>query len=248
MSTQIEDRKSLASSISEIVQDNWNTNHSAILISAIGIKLRRAYPNFLDLVPHGLKRFIETNAAAQAISYPGIPEKIGLIPMNVTVPSDIKELFKDREINEANVFSVASALWKSFHTDISGKRYVLLNNVDHKFRVVDSLEDKSADEITYEISEDDLSVVSTHASIEEKTTATRKKVQAWLDKNGLTDRMFTNQTHRGKYIYTRGNSGSEIDKKVKNDSEILVGNWSKLDEKDLARISIPLDLLIKMMK
>jgi hypothetical protein len=221
----------------EMVSSHWNTTKKAYLMSALGMALRTKLPESRELLSGGLKNFLRQWPVAQRVEYPGVVGKEGLIPNGEPIPSDVKSLFEIKATNGMPSSPSGDPVyqdifWSAFIRPVLEIRYVLIHP-DSSISVADSLE-SDLNLKFYEITPSDISSAPPGMAIIEKAQLTHKKIKEWIEKNNLDLNIFLK--HKTKMI-----PQSAVDK-----LSMLKSIFGDLSKEDQSRISIPMDILLKI--
>ena len=82
--------------IAKSVSEYWTATGKAMLLSALGLKVRTTFPSAPSLMPDGLSAFLSSWPTVRIVGHPEIPEKVGAIPLDAKIPDDVTELFSER--------------------------------------------------------------------------------------------------------------------------------------------------------
>lgn len=231
------DENSIHDFIVNAVQTAWEVpnggSHKAMLLSALGMKLKMEFGDYSAKFPKGIKEFLRTWPLVQLVQHPEINEKIGLIPAGESLPQDITTLFQNAsESNAANIpISYNQDFWNAFFKPIQLTRHVVINENGQ----LDILNDAAnVPQGAYEISKGDI-FSSDHAiPTSEKVSGTHDRINSWLAKNSLEASQFLRK-HAASKTYSPDSLIS------------LKRAFEKISDGDRARILIPLDIVLKMM-
>jgi hypothetical protein len=211
----------------------WAANRKAMLLSSLGLVLRRDRPELLATAENGLQRFIERTAIAQIVRHPSQAQKIGAVPLTVPLPDDINELFTSTEHGASRRPRLVKEFWDAFHTPFVGSRYVIFD--DGRVSIVEGQAPEAMP--SYEITHADV-VEPTSATLNEKIGATWDKIVAWLARNKLDIAAVT----------VRNQQGAAFEGRWSPARNSLARRLACLSPADQARISIPLDLVAKLLE
>lgn len=221
--------------VEKFVADHWTANKSVCYLSSIGIHLNHTVPNSKEALENGLKEFLRQNYVVQVLQFPGVEQKVGAVPLSVSLPEDIKQLFsRHGETSSArNRNLYLEDFWDAFVRPIEDlPRYVLIDQAGG-ISVCDGSPD-GEDHEAFEITSSDLTNTTAHESIPEKVKATHRAIDLWINKHSLERRVFL-QPARQKQGVMRGSRLS-----------LLITAFEGLPHEDLSRIKVPLDILIKL--
>ena len=220
----------------EFVSDHWQRAHAVCYLSSLGVQLNRAIPRFRDSIPMGLREFLRQNPVVQVVEFPGIEQKVGAVPLSVSLPDDTRELFSQEgqeALSKSQRTAYVQEFWDAFVDPIMGdSRYVIVDEGGHV-----SVRDDSAENLSgtvYEITREDLSSSPPNQPIAIKVEATHAAIDSWLQKQSLEARVFA----RPRAQRWHPKAGSRLAR--------LLGALDGLPDEDLSRIRIPADILIKL--
>jgi len=184
----------------------------------------------------GLRDFLRRNPVVHVIEFPGIKEKTGAVPLSVPLPDDVRTLFaqpSETAVSRGQRIAYSKEFWDGFIRPIEGlSRYVVLDE-GGQVRVRDE-PPENEDEIAYEITREDLSASLPDQPIASKVAATHSAIDCWLEKHSLEARAFARPRGQRRQAVV----GSRLAR--------LIGVFDGLRDEDLARVRIPLDVLIKL--
>lgn len=235
------EREQIRRHIEEIVSQHWDQTHKALLLSKMGSPIKRAFPNAYAVMEMKLRDFVRTCPKLHLVEHPLIREKIGAIPAGAAIPENVIELF-DRERSaspgsETSPF-FARIFWRAFHTPLVERRYAIPADENHPVRIVEGVVEDG--ETAYEILESDISLLPPEAPLVEKVRSVSDKIRAWLKRNNLSGQQFRDQPDRATQ---QSRSTDSVAKPPMSLTEAL----ADLHPSDQARISIPLDIVLKML-
>ena len=171
----------------------------------------------------------------QVVQFPGVEQKIGAVPLSVSLPDDIKELFSSQKQasfpQSRNVY--VQHFWDAFIRPIEGiPRYVVIDESEGVM-ICEASEASESDE-AYEITPQDLTTRLPDGSIADKVNATHAAISNWLEKHSLEP---------GPFLQPRRQKQDVLD-----DGRLVrfISAFDELSHEDLSRISIPLDILVKL--
>lgn len=239
--------------ISRSVNEYWNATGKAMLLSALGLKVRSAFSNTYSLMPDGLGKFLSSWPAVRVVGHPQISEKIGAVPLDTKMPDNLAELFTERTTWSPIQATAESALqphfqtlhpryvpefWRTFHTQLTGRRFIVPpDDKNPTVRIVertDGVEESGG----HEVLSSDISLLPAQAPLYEKVQATSQKINEWLKRNELPPQLFISRVPE---ISRRAATQRPFDRR-----HLVALALSKLDPSDQARILIPLDIVAKM--
>ena len=221
--------------IEEFVRDHWASTQSVCYLSSIGIYLNVTVPDGRVVLSKGLREFLRQNPVVQVVQFPGVEQKIGAVPLSVSLPDDISELFSPQKQasfpQSRNVY--VQNFWDAFIRPIEGTpRYVVVDESEGV--TIREGSDASEGGDVHEITPRDLTTRFPDGPIADKVTATHAAISNWLEKHSLEPRLFL-RPRRQKQDVT-------VDSRLVR----LISAFDGLPHEDLSRISIPLDILIKL--
>jgi hypothetical protein len=218
------------------VQSAWDDPqggpHKAMLLSALGTKLKNEFGDYSADFPKGIKEFLRTWPLVQMVQHPNIKEKIGLIPAGKPLPKDLASLFpKAGERHGSSVpISYDQDFWNAFFKPIQSTRYVVLGDNQPLQILNDAAE---APPGAYEITKSDILAPDHTMPIAEKVVATGERINKWLEKNSLDASQFFRR-HVARTIFPQDRLTS------------LKYAFENISDEDRSRIYIPLDIMLKI--
>lgn len=227
--------KATAEFIEKFVSDYWNRQGSACYLSTIGFNVKREVPESVSVLSLGLMNFLRQNPIVQVVQFPGVDQKVGAVPLSVVLPEDIKELFQQNDPKLAPKPSVVyvQEFWDAFIEPIVGEPRFVCVGKDGSVHIAAKSTGKSND-ACYEILEEDLTKIPMGGSIADRVASTHKAIEAWLEKNRLEARVFSTHARRRPDTVIGGHLGD------------FLAAFGGLSFEDLARIHIPMDILVKL--
>ena len=233
--------KEIESKIKELIEkrvsSHWESTQSVCYLSMIGLYVNAEIPRDRVAFPMGLREFLRQNPVVQVVEFPGVEQKIGAVPLSVTLPSDVRELFS--RPNHPPVLkrqrpAYVQEFWDAFLRPMKGdSRYVLLDDAG-RVSVCDKLPEKEGGARVYEITRQDLTDSLPTEPIAIKVEATHSAIDSWLEGQSLEPGLFARPRRDRRGIV------------VGNRLASLIGAFDGLPDEDLSRMSIPLDILIKL--
>jgi hypothetical protein len=225
--------------ITKSVSDHWEVNKSPLLLSSLGLSIRKKFPDFESILQDGLKKYLSLWPIVQIITHPKIIQKIGAIPLGVSLPENIADLFvisQNKESFHRQSFgpSYQQDFWNSFVYDFTGRKYIVINNDNGIWGIQDNSELQD-NHVSFEILETDIVRLPRETPKEEKVAEVHKRIVAWLERNSLDRSYFLNKDYVSKPHSSYSDS-----------SRIFEAALSKLGSSDLSRIYVPLDIVKKM--
>lgn len=184
----------------------------------------------------GLREFLRRNPIVHVVEFPGIGEKIGAVPLSVALPDDVRALFahpSGTETPRGQRIAYAQHFWDGFIRPFEGhSRYVILDE-SGQVTVRDG-PPENENERGYEITPEDLTASLPDQPIAGKVEATHSAIDRWLEKNSLEAWAFARPGGQRRKVVV----GSRLAR--------LIAAFDGLRDEDLARVKIPMDVLIKM--
>ena len=233
------DEEDIASRTKELIHDyveaHWTRNQSACYFSSIGTHLRNTAPESRAVLSNGLGEFLRQYPIVRVIQYPGVAPKIAAIPLSVDVPKDLRDLFSQSKSATANANRnvYLQEFWDAFILPIDGSIRNILIDDTNRITVHDGPIEYEAGGV-YEIEPQDLTPSIPNSSIADKVSATHSVIDTWLKKHSLDPTTFLRARIRRR------------DFPVDNRLVQLLNAVEGLSPDDLARIELPLDILVKL--
>lgn len=220
--------------IEKFVGEHWASTQSICYLSSIGIYLSTTVPGSRLVFSKGLREFLRQHLIVQVVQFPGVEQKVGAVPLSVSLPNDIRELFTQKEITASslnrNVY--LQEFWDAFIRPIEEpSRYVLVDDTDG-VTILDGTVDGECGQ-AYEITPQDLTAKLPDGSVSDKVSATHSAIECWLEKHSLEPSVFL-RPRRQKQDRTVGSRLSQF-----------IGSFDEFPLEDLSRINVPLDILVK---
>lgn len=206
--------------------------HKAMLLSALGTKLKNEFGDYSADFPKGIKEFLRTWPLVQMVQHPEINEKIGLIPAGEPLPKDLASLFQRAGERHASTFPISydQDFWNAFFKPIQSTRHVVIGE-NGQLQILDDT--PHAQGGAYEITKNDIVAPDQAMPMAEKVAATRERINNWLAKNSLDASQFLRK-------HVARATGSQ-DRLIS-----LKHAFEKISDGDRARILIPLDIILKI--
>ncbi len=220
--------------IESYVQQHWDTNGTACYLSKLGFVLKNELPESAAVIRDGLHEYLRRHPIVKIVQHPKIYQKIGAVPLSVTVPDHVEDLFAPKVKLAASEQSTSfrQEFWDAFIKPISGKvRFVCID--DHGEIKVSDGKDADTEKNCYKILPDDLTKESRGAPVSDRVNATQKAIDAWLGKHSLD---------RATFAVSKNFSSKRSVGRLHDFLSIFDG----FSEDDLSRISIPIDILVKL--
>lgn len=242
------DRAKIRTIISDMVREHWESTNKAMLLSAIGSRLRQAFPSAPLVLSDGLRAFLDSWPVVKIVTHPEIREKVGAVPLDVAIPENAATLFSERQF--ASVAREAAPVeilrpryrpefWRAFHTPIVGRRFVLSPDGENPHvRIVDLPNGAEEPDGGIEILSSDVSLLPAQASLTDKVQGTSQKIRAWLARNNLSPQPFVSLIHPA--------SSQPLSLRYPDPRASFALALARLDPSDQSRIFIPLDIVAKM--
>ena len=233
------DAEDIASRTKQLIQDyvekHWTSTQSACYFSSIGIHLSRTVPESRAVLSNGLAEFLRQNPVVRVIQFPGVAQKIAAIPLSASLPEDVRDLFLQSKSTTANANRnvYVQEFWDAFIRPIEGPIRNILVDDANRITVHDGPIQHKAGEV-YEIEPQDLTPNIPNSSIVDKVSATHSAIDTWLQKHSLDPAAFLRARIRRR------------DFPVDNRLVQFLNAIEALSPDDLARIELPLDILVKL--
>lgn len=218
--------------ISSLVLSYWNERKKPYLLSAIGLSARRRFPDFRTPKGNGIQEFCRGIPTVQIVTHPTIPQKIGLVPATVQVPADVSTLFEHDDAQQPGVV-YEDHFWKAFIGQPISSRFICLTN-EGGFNVIESDTKPDAPEC-FEITATDIATTKSDAPIADKAKNTADRIDVWIKRNNLDRSLFEKRRARE---FNRRHADTALDR--------FIEAVRILQIEDQKRISIPVDLIIKL--
>lgn len=233
------DAEDIASKTKQLIQDyveeHWASTQSACYFSSIGEHLSHTAPESRAALPNGLGEFLRQNPVVCVVQFPGIAQKIAAIPLSVALPEDIRDLFSQSKSTPAiaNRAVYMQEFWDAFIHPIEGSIRNIVVDDAGRITVHDGTVQHEAGTI-YKIESQDLTPNIPNSSIAEKVNATHSAIDTWLQKHSLDPATFLRARIRRR------------DFPFDNRLVQFLNAIEDLSPDDLARIELPLDILVKL--
>lgn len=221
--------------IEEYVQQHWDDKGTAHYLSNLGSRLKKELPDSQKVIADGLAEFIRRNPVVKVVQHPQIYQKIGAVPLSVDVPEQIEELFAKKASSSSSSDgrwgSYEQAFWDAFIKPIDGQvRFVCFDDAGIEVSDGQPIANKGK---CYEIRAEDQTKELSGVTISERVAATHEAINTWLEKNALGQEVFSAPKQS-----TSRRVGGRMDE--------FFDLFGGLREEDLARISIPMDIIFKL--
>ena len=221
--------------IQTAVADHWEAKRRPLLLATLGLLVRRDHADLIAQVSEGLQRFLEQTHIVQVVRHPDQAQKIGAIPLGVSLPADIRSLF-DENVRPRRP-KLIRTFWEAFHHPFTERKFVVLDS-DNRVHVVNAAS-PPPNLRSFEILPSDI-VNPTPIELSDKVLATWAKVTDWLTRNGLSIESFVVAAPQGLPSRT-----------IVREPSLPHMAWSNalasLDSQDQARIMVPLDIVRKLL-
>jgi len=232
MTSQKSVEDSIRDTLINLVENNWNQTEQFILMSKIGVLLKRAVPSYQDHIKDGIKEYLRLNPIVKVVSHPNIPEKIGLAPLSANLSGNVEEYFNKK--NSPKTYNnpiYQQVFWDAFINKIPDRRFIYIDTSGDVVSI-DSHSEPN-DTQSYEILKSDLSIEDKFDDGSDKIERLHSKISDWLTRNKLTAQPFLKQK---KYVPT-----------INSKNLFLIRDLIQtLSTEEQSRIYIPLDILIKL--
>lgn len=215
--------------IANLVSENWQNTNRALLLSRLGQALSKLGFNMKSR-PGGLRALLEHELVDTVRIIPSPDDALvyGAVPATANLPGEVSVLFQQ----SPGIPRYKAHVWGAFSKDLeAGKlRYLSARTVID----IDEDEDFPNDHIL--VPESFLPHSSSEATKPDQA-AIAQAIERWLT---------TNKLNRRDYIassYASASSKDGLQSKPTTAWDILVGT---LSERDLARINMPLDVVLRL--
>lgn len=220
--------------IETAVKEHWDSYTRALLMSNLGVFLKKNVPESDSVIKTGIKKYLQQWPIVQEVQFPGIKEKIGLVPLGVDLPDDVTELFAKKNANpfEFRRPVYQQDFWRAFFRPLESVRFVVIKN-DDDIAIVEGKQ-LEQDSGAYEVLSSDIVSTSAGSKLAEKVEATHQKIDAWLDRYSLKPSLFLKKRMMKN---TKEGEGKLF---------MLREAFYDLSPEEQSRISIPVDILLKL--
>lgn len=221
--------------IRDYVEEHWADNQSACYFSSIGVHLSRMSPDSRTVLSGGLSEFLRQNPIVRVVQFPGVAQKIAAVPLSVDVPEDVRDLF----LRSKSTIALASRnvyiqeFWDAFVRPIKGSIRNIVVDDTNRITVHDGPIEHETGAV-YVIEPQDLTPNIPNGSIADKVNATHSIIDTWLQKHSLDPTTFLRARIRRRDF--------PVDNRLVQFMNAIEG----LSPDDLARIQLPLDVLVKL--
>lgn len=241
MTTQSTIEQKTKDFIVKTVQNHWDETKNVLMLSTLGVELKKNVPESGEVLREGLSEYLRQNYLVHVVQFPKIFQKVGAVPLSVTVPDDPSPLFKPPRKTAPNDKkpTYKQAFWDSFIEELeAGKVRVITCKPDGELEINDIEEsDASENGNTFIVRQDDITKAGVDLSNADKAKATSLKIEDWLKLHTADRKLFLRPLKTN--LRPEGASGRLVS---------LLNAFEGLPESDLARIEIPLDILAKIVK
>jgi hypothetical protein len=228
--------KSVRDFIVNFVEAHWARQGTVCYLSALGLRLKREIPNCIEVISDGLAEYLRQNPIVQVVQYPEIKQKIGAVPLEAKLPTDVRLLFSGgaAQSKDLQKFSYRQDFWSTFAKPLDVDKITV--HVSEGDDVQISKGQTMIDPVgkCYYINQLDLPQIKADSTVNEKVLQTNEAINIWLDTNSLDRRLFSKDL--GYRAGVRGESRMNV----------LLDALKSLSQSDQARISIPLDIILKL--
>lgn len=216
--------------IEKVVRKYWENSRKPLLLSALGMKIRmdNVAPN--EMIRGKLRQLVEKSPALRIVKHSAQDQKIGVIPADIALPENPDELFES--VSTSSFPRILPEFWRAFYSPLAGRRFVVIGD-DEKISVVDSISEPAAATF-FEIRQEDLVAADTPQS--ERAQATVTAIKKWVANKNLKLNAFSFENRKPPES-RRLTSEATVD---------LARAIEALSDSDLSKISVPLDVVKKM--
>jgi len=235
MAPQNDAEKATTKFIEDFVGKHWGNHESVCYLSSLGVHVKREVPESRSVLSEGLREFLRQNPIVQVVQFPGVKQKIGAVPLSVRLPEDIRELFekKDSAFALKSETSYIQEFWDAFIRPIDAEPRFVCIDTDGDVQIGEGMTDATYINC-YEVLKQDLTTKVSGGSIADRVAATHSAIDAWLTKHSLDPKVFFLENTRRRDVRKGDRLSAFLDA------------FDGLSHEDLARIEIPLDILIKL--
>ncbi len=238
MATTVSLEEKIKKIIIKTVKNHWDQHKTVCLLSILGSKLKAEIPDNNKVLSKGLRDYLQQNALVDVVHHPNIEQKVGAVPLKTDLSDDITKLFKQQkqiESTQTRLF-YKQEFWNAFVNKLEdGQVRIVMPDVDGELVIKDVAEDQLKEQTgSYQIKSTDIFPSGLDTKIFENADIMRKKIIDWVESQGLRREVFLRKADRT-------NSRGHNDKVT-----LLLSAFEGFDDDDLARVSIPLDILSKL--
>jgi len=234
------EREQIRKRIEERVSEHWDATNKVILLAQLGARIKKEFPNANAVMEMKFRDFARTCTGIRLIEHPLVDGEIGAIPAGVKIPENVVELFEEK--TGAPYFS--REFWRAFHTPLTGKRFAVPSNLIDPPRIIEGELSEGVE--GYEIFESDVCLLPANVAMPEKVRAVADSIRAWLKRNNLARHQFRGAEGQTAPAQELAAVQEEVSVDVKP-KRPLSEALADLHPSDQARISIPLDIVLKML-
>lgn len=220
--------------IAQYVEEHWSKTQTVCYLSSIGSHLKQKLPQSKTVLAKGLGEFLRRSPIVRIVQYPGVEQKIGAVPLSVTLPEDVIQLFATDKhtTNPKNQRTYIQEFWNAFsHPLNETSRYILIDE-DNRISVHDGSIEGDVGK-RYEVQPTDLPTAPHNGTMPQASTI-HSAIEAWLEKFSLDSEIFLRHKFR--------NQKNTISPRLAK----FLSAFNDLSLDDLERIEIPLDILFKL--
>mgnify|MGYP005846588783 CR=1 FL=1 len=220
--------------IEEFVQRHWDQHGTACYLSNLGFSLKNELPESAKVLEDGLHEYLRRNPVVKIVQHPNIYQKIGAVPLSVTVPDHVEEIFatKGKLVASKRNTSYKREFWDAFIKPIEETVRIVCICDNGEIEVFDG-HYPEIKENCYKIFPGDITENLQGSPISDRVEATHQAINAWLKRHSLD---------RAPFMTSKSSSSQRSVGHVNDFLRFFRG----LPDEDLSRISIPLDILVKL--
>lgn len=229
-----ETKTTIKTKILEMVESAWAAGQHATLVAQVGFNLSKEFNLRRELGGLKLADFIknELNNDLKFIDSPKDPKIKALVPANATLDSEIANHFKkvssQIESTGYNRISIHRGIWKAFSSELPAGFYRHIKLEPHVH-----FEDASSNTLAgYIPISQNLIFNGTNANKQVRDATIQENIFSWADANAIS-----------RDLLLENRSAISHTSKKQSLFDALVG---ALDSNDFNRISIPLDIVLKL--
>lgn len=225
------DRAALIQEISRLSQEYWERAKSPYLLSAMGPDLKRRGFDFQAIMrPLRLRQFVEyfLDDTLTVIADPSLPLKIGVVPKEATSSKTAAELFRQiPDVTSDEFYRLKPSVFSAFVRSLPQgyRRYLDIKSRNYQYKDLPEGEAVGTDFVEIERNY----IVDDFDSAPSKKRDLYRNLEAWMAKNGLK---------KEELAFGSG--------ETRQGQDILSAVLQRLSDEELARITMPLDIVKKL--
>ncbi len=235
MTTQDLAEKATSAFIEDFVKKYWEDHKTVCYLSTLGLRVKHDVPESKLALSTGLHDFLRQNPIVKIVEYPGIKQKVGAVPLSIDIPDDVTNLFGTNrpKTSPGEMPSYDQEFWDAFIRPIDGgARFVCINQ--DGIVTVSNEKIQQMEVQCYEILPQDLTKSCSGGEISDRVASTHDAINSWLKKHSLEQRSFIPRKKRKLETAASSRLGA------------FLSAFDGISREDMARIEIPLDILVKL--